>query len=153
MKIRIIAIGKAKKNAIIEQCAEYRKRMQWPLDIVEIEAKKTNPSQQKKIEADLILSEIDKAGSSFVIALDERGKSMSSPDFAAFLDKHRVGGVSSFCIVIGGADGLDQSVRDRADFLLSFGIQTWPHMMVRVMIIEQLYRAQQILKGHPYHKE
>jgi 23S rRNA (pseudouridine1915-N3)-methyltransferase len=88
-----------------------------------------------------------------VIALDERGAVMSSRAFAQMLEATRDSGASDMAFVIGGADGLDPSVRDRADSLLSFGTMVWPHMLVRVMLAEQLYRAASILAGGPYHRD
>ena len=87
-----------------------------------------------------------------LVALDERGKLMTSPDFADHLARWRDGGRQDVAFVIGGADGLDPSVRDRADLTLSFGKMVWPHMLARVMLAEQLYRAASILAGAPYHR-
>ncbi len=84
--------------------------------------------------------------------LDERGKVMSSPDFANLLARWRDEGRSDVAFVIGGADGIDPSLRDGADAALSFGAMVWPHMLVRVMLAEQLYRAASILAGSPYHR-
>ncbi|WP_343080576.1 23S rRNA (pseudouridine(1915)-N(3))-methyltransferase RlmH [Ostreiculturibacter nitratireducens] len=84
--------------------------------------------------------------------LDERGKTLSSPDFAAELARWRDAGRGDAAFVIGGADGIHPSLRDRADFSLSFGKMVWPHMLVRVMLAEQLYRAASILAGTPYHR-
>ncbi|MDQ2066851.1 23S rRNA (pseudouridine(1915)-N(3))-methyltransferase RlmH [Xinfangfangia sp. CPCC 101601] len=84
--------------------------------------------------------------------LDERGKVMSSPDFAAQLAKWRDGGRQDAAFVIGGADGIDPALRARADLAISFGAMVWPHMLVRVMLAEQLYRAATILSGSPYHR-
>ena len=86
------------------------------------------------------------------IALDERGKTLSSQDFAKMLATLRDQGTGTAVFLIGGADGHDQTVRDRADRLLSFGPMVWPHMMVRAMLAEQLYRAVSILSGGPYHR-
>ncbi len=88
-----------------------------------------------------------------VVALDERGAVMSSRDFARMIADARDGGAGDMAFVIGGADGLDPSVRERADSLLSFGPMVWPHMLVRVMLAEQLYRAASILAGGPYHRD
>jgi 23S rRNA (pseudouridine1915-N3)-methyltransferase len=88
-----------------------------------------------------------------VVALDERGTVMSSRAFAQILQSARDSGTSDMAFVIGGADGLDPSVRARADSLLSFGAMVWPHMLVRVMLAEQLYRAASILAGGPYHRD
>ncbi|RUV37211.1 23S rRNA (pseudouridine(1915)-N(3))-methyltransferase RlmH [Mesorhizobium sp. M7A.F.Ca.MR.148.00.0.0] len=86
-----------------------------------------------------------------LILLDERGKSFSSEDFAGRLGLLRDGGRKALVIAIGGADGHDQSLRDQAELVMSFGLLTWPHQLVRVMLGEQLYRAATILSGHPYH--
>lgn len=87
-----------------------------------------------------------------VVALDERGSAMTSPDFAALLARARDAGRPALCLLIGGADGLDATVRDRADTLLGLGPMVWPHMLVRAMLAEQLYRAATILAGSPYHR-
>jgi 23S rRNA (pseudouridine1915-N3)-methyltransferase len=85
--------------------------------------------------------------------MDEHGIGLSSKEFAGKLENLAIQGKSKVQFIIGGADGLPQSVRDRANFILSFGKQTWPHMLARVMLTEQIYRAQQIIAGHPYHRE
>jgi len=87
-----------------------------------------------------------------LVTLDERGRVMSSPDFAAELAKWRDGGQQDVAFVIGGADGIAPSLRARADASISFGKMVWPHMLVRVMLAEQLYRAATILAGGPYHR-
>ncbi|EBA07649.1 hypothetical protein SSE37_13723 [Sagittula stellata E-37] len=87
-----------------------------------------------------------------VCALDERGAVMTSPEFATKLADLRDGGCSDLAFVIGGADGIDPGLRAEADFTLSFGAMVWPHMLVRVMLTEQLYRAASILAGAPYHR-
>jgi 23S rRNA (pseudouridine1915-N3)-methyltransferase len=91
------------------------------------------------------------AGSALVV-LDERGKTLSSPEFAAQLAAWRDGGRQDAAFVIGGADGIDPALRARADLAISFGRMVWPHMLVRVMLAEQLYRATTILAGLPYHR-
>ena len=87
------------------------------------------------------------------VVLDERGKALSSADFANRIGTWRDDGIRDIIFMIGGADGHHERVRNRADLLFSLGRATWPHMLVRGMIAEQLYRAQQILAGHPYHRE
>ncbi|WP_102223947.1 23S rRNA (pseudouridine(1915)-N(3))-methyltransferase RlmH [Acidimangrovimonas sediminis] len=87
-----------------------------------------------------------------LVALDERGKVLSSPDFADMLGRWRDSGRQDVAFVIGGADGIDPSLREQAEFRLSFGKMVWPHMLVRVMLAEQLYRAASILAGSPYHR-
>jgi 23S rRNA (pseudouridine1915-N3)-methyltransferase len=101
-------------------------------------------------EADLLARAIP-AGAVLCI-LDERGRSLSSPDFAAQLARWRDAGRQDAAFVIGGADGIDPSLRARADLAISFGAMVWPHMLVRVMLAEQLYRAATILAGSPYHR-
>lgn len=91
-------------------------------------------------------------GGARIVALDERGRSESSEALANRLGRWRDDGVRTAGFIIGGADGLDESVRKKADLVLSFGALTWPHMLVRAMLAEQLYRAQSILAGHPYHR-
>ena len=87
-----------------------------------------------------------------LVVLDERGKNISSQDFARRIAELRDGGRRAAAFVIGGPDGLDQLLRDEADLLVSFGALTWPHQLVRVMLAEQIYRATTILSGHPYHR-
>ena len=88
-----------------------------------------------------------------VVAMDERGEMMSSREFALFLERMRDSGAQDIAFVIGGADGLDQSVRDAAQKRMSLGAMVWPHKLARVMLAEQLYRALTILSGSPYHRD
>ncbi len=107
-------------------------------------------SERKIREGELLLAALpDRA---LVVALDERGKNVSSADFAKLIAKWQSSG-STIAFLIGGADGHGDPVRARADNLLALGTMTWPHLLVRAMLCEQLYRAQQILAGHPYHRE
>ncbi len=85
-------------------------------------------------------------------ALDERGKGISSPDFAGLMAGYRDAGRSDLALIIGGADGISPDLRNAVDFSVSFGKMVWPHMLVRVMLAEQLYRAASILAGSPYHR-
>ena len=101
-------------------------------------------------EADLLARAVP-AGA-VLVTLDERGKVLSSPEFAAQLARWRDDGRQDLAFVIGGADGIDPALRTRADFSISFGAMVWPHMLVRVMLAEQLYRAATILGGGPYHR-
>ena len=101
-------------------------------------------------EAELLARAIP--GGAMLVTLDERGRVMSSPEFAAELARWRDGGRQDVAFVIGGADGIAPSLRSKADFSISFGRMVWPHMLVRVMLAEQLYRAATILAGGPYHR-
>lgn len=118
-----------------------------PVKLAELEDKRGGGMAA---EAELLARAIPSG--SAVIVLDERGEQPSSPDFAArmaaFRDQAR-----DICFVIGGADGIDPSLRDRAEWQISFGKMVWPHMLVRVMLTEQLYRAAAILAGTPYHRD
>lgn len=149
MKIKIIAVGKQKASPTLDLCQEYLKRLKWQVQLVEIDAPKGSTSAQ---EAPLILKHLTKAG--LVVALDERGESYASPDFAKKLQgwANQATG-NEIVFLIGGADGFAPEIRKCAQFLMSFGKQTWPHMLVRVMLLEQIYRAQQIIAGHPYHRQ
>ncbi len=148
MKWLLAAIGKAKANSPESQMvAEYSKRLSGKFTLKEIESKV--PNKPKEAEALLVAC----AGYDKVIALDERGKDISSRELALQLSKWQQQGTSSVAFIIGGADGLDESVRKRADLTLAFGRATWPHMLVRAMIAEQIYRAQTINDGHPYHRD
>lgn len=143
-QIDIIAVGRMKNSPFADLWAEYHKRCQWPVTLHELETR-TQPEEIKKIQEKI-------RPGAYVIALDERGKSLSSPDFANKIQSVMDQGRPLIQFIIGGADGLNDDIRKNADMLLSFGVQTWPHLMVRAMLIEQIYRAQQINAGHPYHR-
>ncbi len=122
------------------------------MTIVELEEKRRlPPAVLKEREAELILGALP-AGARLV-ALDQRGASWNSRDFADRLASWRDSGTAALAFAIGGAEGLAAAVIDRADTVLSLGMMTWPHFLVRGMLLEQLYRAQQILAGHPYHRK
>ncbi|OJY32330.1 MAG: 23S rRNA (pseudouridine(1915)-N(3))-methyltransferase RlmH [Rhodobacterales bacterium 65-51] len=104
------------------------------------------------MEAEAALLERALPSGALLVTLDERGKLLSSPEFADHLAKWRDGGRQDVAFVIGGADGIAPALRARADFSISFGKMVWPHMLVRVMLAEQLYRAASILSGAPYHR-
>ncbi|GHC27169.1 23S rRNA (pseudouridine1915-N3)-methyltransferase [Gemmobacter caeni] len=104
------------------------------------------------MEAEAALLERALPSGALLVTLDERGKLLSSPEFADHLAKWRDGGRQDVAFVIGGADGIAPALRARADFSISFGKMVWPHMLVRVMLTEQLYRAASILSGAPYHR-
>lgn len=151
MKITIIAVGRWKSSPEYDLFTTYQKRCGWQIRLCEVfEKKPLSGEYLKEREAELISAQIPVGA--MVIALDERGKNMTSPALAKQIGVWQNDGVSSLVFIIGGAGGLWDSLRHRADFLLSFGALTWPHMMVRPMLAEQLYRCEKILSGHPYHK-
>ena len=117
-----------------------------PVSVSEVEVKRGG------MAAEATLLEKAVAGANPVCVLDERGKVMTSPDFAALLGQWRDQGRAEAAFVIGGADGIDPALRTKADMALSFGKMVWPHMLTRVMLAEQLYRAATILSGGPYHR-
>lgn len=148
MKIRILAVGRQKSSPTLDLCDEYLKRMKWDVSLAEIDAPKGSTSAQ---EEPLILKKLPK--DAFIVALDERGETLTSPEFSKKIGKWGTQAAGNELVfLIGGADGLTDEIRKKAKFLLSFGKQTWPHMLVRVMLLEQVYRAQQISAGHPYHR-
>ena len=155
MRLRILAIGRLRKGPEKDLIEDYISRFNrsgrplglGPVELTELEDKKGGG---KGAEAALLLKSIGQ--SAMVIALDERGTLQSSPDFAVHLARIRDAAPSELVFVIGGADGLDPAVLQRAQSRLSFGKMVWPHMLVRVMLTEQLYRAASILAGGPYHR-
>ncbi|MFC7048258.1 23S rRNA (pseudouridine(1915)-N(3))-methyltransferase RlmH [Emcibacter nanhaiensis] len=152
MQIRIIAVGRLKKGPELDLIETFVKRTPWPVSVTEVEEKRPIKGAERMArEADLLLAAIP--DDAYVIALDERGKDMRSPQFAEILERLQDDGRQCVTFVIGGAEGYGPGVKERADRLLSFGKMTWPHMMVRLMLTEQIYRASTILAGHPYHKD
>ena len=145
MKVTILAIGKCKSGSPEAQIiAEYIKRSGWNMVVRE----KDNSNQDD--EAKFLQGSIP-AGAK-VIVLDERGVNISSPDLAAKVEQWMLDGCSELCFLIGGADGHLQSTRDKADMILSFGKLTLPHMLMRAVLAEQIYRIQTIINHHPYHR-
>jgi 23S rRNA (pseudouridine1915-N3)-methyltransferase len=159
MKLRILAVGRARSGPEAALIAEYQKRLHWPLVIEEIEEKRPlSGAELKAREGALLQSAIERAtakagGRPVVIALDERGKNLGSRGFAARLKAWADQGAPEILFLLGGADGLAPELRDQANFVLSLGQMTWPHLLARAMLVEQIYRAQQILAGHPYHRD
>jgi len=155
VKVRIVAVGRLRPGAEADMISDYTTRFDrtgralglGPLNLREVEAKKGGQSA----EADLLTKAVSDVP--VLVALDERGHTLSSPEFAKKLGDWRDQGNAEVAFMIGGADGLTKDLRARADFKLSFGKMVWPHMLARVMLTEQLYRAASILAGAPYHRE
>ena len=152
MRIIIAAVGKlrdAQSRALFDL---YATRLAWPVAVREVELKRAlAPDAARGEEAQLLLAAIGERAT--VVALDEHGADLTSLAFADRVRAWRDGGVAELAFAIGGADGHGQALLKRAAATVAFGRMTWPHRLARVMLIEQVYRAQQIIAGHPYHRE
>jgi 23S rRNA (pseudouridine1915-N3)-methyltransferase len=137
--LHIVARGKIGRSPEADLVDRYVKRIAWPAKITEL------PDRGGKLP--------EPAANSITIVLDERGQALSSTDLARKLEGWRDGGKREARFLIGAADGHDEAQREGADLLLSFGPATWPHLLVRAMLAEQLFRATSILANHPYHRE
>jgi 23S rRNA (pseudouridine1915-N3)-methyltransferase len=149
--IRIISIGKLGGNKALQEIFQsYLKMIGWKIEIIELESKKKLVSEElKNAEAELIIEKI-RVGQVNII-LEENGKEYSSPEFAKLLKKLEQS-AKDINFIIGGAYGIGEKLREKADYTLSLSQMTFPHLFARVMLIEQIYRAQTILANHPYHK-
>jgi 23S rRNA (pseudouridine1915-N3)-methyltransferase len=138
MLLHVIARGKIARSPEAELVARYEKRITWPLKLTELpETGGRVPDPQTPFKT---------------VLLDEKGKDLSSEQLADILEKWRDGGMRECRFVLGAADGHSQAEREEADLLLAFGKATWPHLLARAMLMEQLFRATSILAGHPYHR-
>lgn len=152
VRAHILAIGKWKKGPEKDLFDTYCARLRPKPVLKELDLrKKLSGPELKQAEAELLLDNVPKGA--VIVALDERGKTLSSRKFALKMQNWQDQGRGDVAFIIGGADGLDESVRTRADLLISFGAMTWPHMLVRPMLAEQLFRSSSILAGHPYHRD
>ena len=155
MRVSIVAVSRMKSGPEAELIADYLNRFEkvgkafglGPATLYEVEDKKGGG---QKAEASLIAAAIP--DQSTVIALDERGKNLKSPEFSDLICNFRDDGCRELAFVIGGADGLTDEIRSKATTSISFGKMVWPHMLARVMLSEQLYRAASIAAGTPYHR-
>ena len=138
MILHIVARGKIGRSPEAELVGRYIKRLAWPAKLTEL------PDHGGTLPPP--------AAPARLVLLDERGPAMASEDFAALLGRWRDEGVRETRFLIGAADGHGETSRAGADLLLGFGAMTWPHLLVRAMLAEQLYRATSILAGHPYHR-
>ena len=152
MKITILSIGKFRnQDPSRELFLEYQKRLNWKVELKELELKGNIQGEALKIkEGELLLSKVP--SNSKIIALDEKGKMFSSPEFATVIKNYGNQGSSDLTFIIGGADGLSSELKQKADLILSFSKMTFPHLMIRSFLIEQIYRANTIINGHPYHR-
>ena len=151
MKITIITVGRMKKGSEKNLWDLYAKRLKWSLVLKEVEEKNVlGPQEIKRKEAELLFSKVPKGA--LLIAMDQNGLLLSSPELAKKIGLWQDNGISDLAIVVGGSEGLDQTVIDKADLKIAMGKMTWPHMLARILLLEQIYRAQCILGNHPYHK-
>jgi 23S rRNA (pseudouridine1915-N3)-methyltransferase len=147
--LRLLAVGRIGRGPEAELVARYAARLRPPLAMTEIADGRGSPAEIKRREAASLLAALPDAA--LAIALDLGGTAPDSTEFAAKLESW-LGAGRPVCFLIGGAEGLDASVLARADHTLSLGRLTWPHLLARVMLAEQLYRARAITAGHPYHR-
>lgn len=153
MHISIIAIGRMQRGAEHSLMTQYMGRLPWKHSVTEIDIKKqsANATQRKAREAEKLLAAVPDGAT--IVALDEGGKALTSRALAAKVDDWQSTGIRDIAFIIGGADGLDPAVIAKAQLKLAFGSLTWPHMLVRAMLAEQIYRAWSINAGHPYHRD
>lgn len=155
MKIAILAVGRLRAGPEADLVRDYLDRFDktgralglGPARVIEVEDKK---NAGRAAEGALLARALPDGAA--IVALDERGRTLTSPEFAATLARWRDAGRSEVAFILGGADGIEPALRDRADLVLSFGAMVWPHMLARVMLSEQIYRAATILSGSPYHR-
>ena len=159
MKITLITVGKIKEKYFTDAIAEYAKRLSryCKLEIIEVADEKTPDgasealeNQIKEKEGERILSKVP--DSAYVVALAIEGKQLSSEELAAKMEKWNVSGISHLVFIIGGSLGLTPKVLTRADYKLSFSKMTFPHQLMRVVLLEQIYRSFRIRNNEPYHK-
>jgi 23S rRNA (pseudouridine1915-N3)-methyltransferase len=159
MRVLVLAVGRM-KSVESELAARYLKRAAQAgrniglrsIEIVEITESRAADVERRKLEESIALANVIPESATLVL-LDERGESLGSGAFAERLAQWRDGGQSAVVFLVGGADGLAENLRAKSRATLSFGNATWPHQLVRIMLLEQLYRAVTILSGHPYHRE
>jgi 23S rRNA (pseudouridine1915-N3)-methyltransferase len=159
MRILVAAVGRLKQGPERELAERYRKRAAdlgrrvglQAFDVIEIKESRADNLERRMLEESIAIANVvpDRA---ITVILDQRGSTMDSTSFAGRLQEWRAGDRPALVFIIGGADGLAPSLRDKADLALGFGAFTWPHQLVRIMLLEQLYRAVTILGGHPYHR-
>jgi 23S rRNA (pseudouridine1915-N3)-methyltransferase len=159
MRILIAAVGRLKQGPERELAERYRKRAAdfgrkvglQAFDVIEIRESRADNVERRMLEESIAIANVIPERAVTVI-LDERGATMNSAAFAGRLQDWQAGDRPALAFIIGGADGLAPSLRDKADLAFAFGPLTWPHQLVRIMLLEQLYRAVTILGGHPYHR-
>ena len=153
MNVTIAAIGKLKRGPELELAQRYQKRLRWPITILEQAEAPSHLSVEERKSKEAEFHRQNLKQTTTLICLDEGGKNIDSQAFADLLQRASETKGPDIKLLIGGPDGLDKSLLQESDFSLSFGKLTWPHQIVRALLLEQLYRAQTILDGHPYHRQ
>jgi len=155
VKLRLLCVGRLSESYLREGCALFAERVRryLPLAIEELKEQKAagrgDLPRAVMAEGEQLLARIP--GGAFVVVLDERGRGLTSTALAGLLEQHMVAGTAEWVLVIGGAHGLSEGVRQRANLLLSFSSMTFPHQLVRLLLLEQLYRGCTIIRKEPYH--
>jgi 23S rRNA (pseudouridine1915-N3)-methyltransferase len=158
MRLLLIAVGRLRSGPAQALFAEYNGRLRPPLELIEVEERRPLPGPElMRREGELLLEQLKRRGNKpggrpILVALDERGEALDTLGFARRYAAWRDRAAEEVAFLIGGADGLAPEVESAADITLSLGPMTWPHLLVRGLLAEQIYRAQQILLGHPYHR-
>jgi 23S rRNA (pseudouridine1915-N3)-methyltransferase len=160
MRLIVAAVGRVKAGPERELAERYCQRASdagrqigiREVEIIEIRESRATDLDKRILEESIALANVIPEGA-VVVVLDERGRNLDSRALATQLATWRDGGRPAVVFVIGGADGLPGDLKKRADMLLAFGVATWPHQLVRIMLLEQAYRAITILVGHPYHRQ
>ncbi len=151
MRLTVACVGRARDGPESALFERYLGRLPWPVVLAEVEERrKLPPPRRIEREAELLIGAVPDGA--LIVALDETGRTFTSPAFAKQIDRWRQDGVRDVAFLIGGADGLGEGLRRRADLILALSAMTLPHLLVRPVLAEQLYRAYTILTGHPYHK-
>jgi len=148
--IKLLCTNKLKSGPEFEMIKKLHLQIRWPLDILEFQSKKKLPHDITKDETDFFQK--NTSDQATLIILDEHGKDIKSIAFANMIQSE-LDHAQKLCFIIGGANGIAPQIKQKATYSLSFGKATWPHLLCRVMLIEQIYRAQSILNNHPYHRE
>jgi 23S rRNA (pseudouridine1915-N3)-methyltransferase len=159
MRLIVAAVGRLKQGPERELAASYCKRAEatgralgWrAIEIVEIRESRAQDRDRRRTEESIALANVI-PNDAVVIILDEHGENLDSAALAGLMRQWRADNRESACFIIGGADGLAPNLLDRAQIRLAFGGATWPHQLVRIMLLEQIYRAGTMLSGHPYHR-
>ena len=150
MQVIVAAIGRDRAGPTRDLFEDYRRRSPWPIRLVEIAPRSSRPLERRlREEAERLLQAVPPGA--VLVALDEAGRQLDSAGLARRIARWQ-GEYGTLAFAIGGPDGLDRSVLERAEATFAFGRMTWPHRLVRVMLAEQIYRASTILSGHPDHR-